>query len=242
MAEIFVFKDEQELQKAVAEKIIALAANYIKINGRFTLALSGGNTPSGLYALLATESYITQVNWKKVFIFWGDERMVPMDDKENNSYNAKKVFLDKINIPGENIFRINTTLVPANTAMKYEKIIKEFFHESIPAIDLILLGLGTNGHTASLFPGTEILHERNALVKDVYLEDQQTYRVSFTIPLINNASNIFFLVTGKDKSSIVKKVLQSSHVPLEIPAQFITSKNNNLYWYLDEQAASDLKN
>ncbi len=242
MAEILVYDTVTDLQEAVAEKIIALSSKYIHEHGRFTIALSGGSTPSGLYALLATGNYSKRIDWKNIFVFWGDERIVGMNDDENNGYTAQKILLDKINIPSENIFRINTLLAPADAAIEYENIIKTFFNSAFPSFDLILLGMGTNGHTASLFPNTSILHENVSLVKEVFLKDQQGSRISFTIPIINNASNVFFLVSGNEKAAMLHTVLKGEFLPESYPAQFIKPKSNNLYWFIDKAAASQIKN
>ncbi|MEO7263523.1 MAG: 6-phosphogluconolactonase [Ferruginibacter sp.] len=242
MAEITVFENTDDLQKSVAQKIIELASKYIHESGRFTIALSGGSTPSGLYVLLATDNYANLIDWKKVFIFWGDERMADMNADENNGYTAQKIFLDKINIPSQNIYRINTTLLPANAAKDYNNKIKQFFNSDLPSFDLILLGMGTNGHTASLFPHTDILHETSVLVKEVYLKEQRNFRISFTIPLINNAAHIFFLVNGNEKAAMLYTVMKGQYLPESYPAQYINPKSNNLYWFVDKAAASLIKN
>ncbi len=242
MAEIIVFENAATLQKSVAQKIIELSSIYIHEHGRFTIALSGGSTPSGLYTLLATVNYADQMDWKNVFVFWGDERMAGMNEKENNGYIAQKILLDKINIPPQNIYRINTTLTPADAAKDYGNKIKTFFHSDLPSFDLILLGMGTNGHTASLFPHTDILHESKLLVKEVYLKEQNNFRISFTIPLINNAAHVFFLVSGNEKAAMLHTILNGEYLPESYPAQFINPKSNNLYWFIDEPAASQIKN
>lgn len=242
MAEILVYENASALRESVANKIIELSSEFIHAHGRFTIALSGGSTPSGLYALLATPFYSKQIDWKKVYVFWGDERMVDLNDDENNGHSAQKILLDKINIPHENFYRVNTSSTPGDAARDYENKLKTFFNNPLPSFDLILLGMGTNGHTASLFPHTDILNETTSLVKEVYLEEHNSYRISFTIPLINNASNIFFLVSGNEKATILHSVLNGKYQPASYPAQFIKPKSNNLYWFTDKLAASQIKN
>ncbi|MBS1733882.1 MAG: 6-phosphogluconolactonase [Bacteroidetes bacterium] len=226
--------------ETVADKIIAVYRDSIAAHGRFNIALSGGNTPQKLYELLSQKKYAEQVNWTKVFVFWGDERCVAFDDADNNSHMAMLALLDHVPIPQGHIFRIPVLLEPAEAAAAYEISIKQHFMEMPPQFDLILLGLGEDGHTASLFPGTSILHETTSLVKEVFVEQKNVYRISFTYPLINYAANIMFLVTGKDKTQIIKSIF-AGNKKLNYPAQLIKPVNGALFWYLDEEAAAQLK-
>jgi 6-phosphogluconolactonase len=242
MQTISLFKDEDALSKAAADFIVALAAKKITENGKFTIALSGGNTPSNLFKLLATPAYSKQINWKNTFIFWGDERYVPVDDDRNNSHIAKKLLLNNVAIPAENIFIVPVKMPPSKAALHYEQTLKVFFKNQHPVFDLILLGMGDNGHTASLFPGTPILHEKKALVQDVYVEEVDMTRISFTAPLINSASNIMFLISGKPKAAMLHTVLETKKDIEKYPAQMIkAAKGNKLYWYIDKAAAAKLK-
>ena len=218
--------------------IFSYSNKCIGKKGRFTIALSGGNTPLKLYALLAKAKYAKSLDWKNIFIFWGDERCVPFSDKNNNSHMAMLTLLNNVPLPAENIFPIPVNFKPAIAASSYESTLLTFFKERIPAFDLILLGIGDNGHTASLFPFTDILHEDKKLVKEVYVEEVKMFRISFTVPLINNAANILFLVTGKEKSEIIKTVFSATKNPEKYPVQFIQGKT---IWYLDKAAASQLK-
>jgi 6-phosphogluconolactonase len=215
------FENGGALAKAAAEHFIKLAGEAIDEKGKFTVALSGGNTPGAMYALLAAEPYSKQVDWKHCYFFWGDERCVPLNDPDNNGFNAKNILLDKVPVPKQNIFVIPVDETPVNAAIYYEATVKIFFKTDKPSFDLILLGMGDNGHTASLFPHTTILHEQKALVKEVYVEEIKANRISFTAPLINNAKHILFLVSGKDKEAMVKKVLEGEYKPEEYPAQMI---------------------
>src|SRR5215212_6439970 len=205
MAKISVFEDEAALSNAAAELILAISKDSIKEKGKFTIALSGGKTPSQLFRVLSGNPYNAEIIWKQTFIFWGDERHVPANNEQNNSYTAKKILLDNVPIPKENVFPIQVNMPAAASAIHYDQTLRLFFKSEKPAFDLILLGMGEDGHTASLFPETDILTEKNALVKDIFLAEQNMYRISFTIPLINNARNILFLVTGKEKAAMLFK-------------------------------------
>jgi 6-phosphogluconolactonase len=238
--DIHVFKDVAELCEATADFIIELANESIAVNGQFVLALSGGSTPNELYKLLATEEYKKRMPWKKTIIFWGDERCVGLDDKLNNAYVAKSLLLDKIDIPATNLHITPVNLPPVEAAKKYEQDLKDFFKNKPPKFDLIFLGLGENAHTASLFPGTEVLHEKDRWVKEVYVEEQKMYRVTMTEPVLNQAHNIIFLVTGKAKAEVLHTIFNSSYQPEKYPAQLIKPVNGNLYWYVDEAAATQL--
>lgn len=221
MNKVSFFNSADELAIAAADLIVKLASDSIRNTGRFTIALSGGNTPGKLYALLATPTYKEKIDWKKTFIFWGDERCVPADSKDNNSHNAKVAFLDHVPLPKENIFPVDTTLSPVDAAKNYQQTLKDFFRNDHPKFDLILLGMGDNGHTASLFPHTPILHEKKALVKEVHVPELNADRISFTVPLINDANHILFLVAGKEKQSMLDIVLEGAYEPEKFPAQLI---------------------
>ena len=228
MNKITYFDNADLLAKAAAEYFIKLAQEAIALKGKFTVALSGGNTPATMYKLLATDFYSNQLNWKNIYFFWGDERCVSLNDKDNNSFNAKNILLDKVPVPKKNIFIIPVNESPVNAAIYYEATIKIFFKTDKPVFDLTLLGMGDNGHTASLFPHTSILNEKKALVKEIYIDEIEMYRISFTAPLINNAKHILFLVTGKDKEPMLKKVLEGNYEPENYPAQLI----KNAQWFI----------
>ncbi|MBA3827657.1 MAG: 6-phosphogluconolactonase [Taibaiella sp.] len=235
---IKVFKTIEELTDATAKFIIEVARHTIEAKGRFVIALSGGNTPEQLYILLTKQPFCDQIEWDRTFIFWGDERCVPLDDKKNNAYTARLLLLDKIQIPAANINPIPVDLSPVEAAIKYESTINEFFGENPPAFDLILLGLGENGHTASLFPGTDVIHENVRIIKEVYVPEQKMFRVTMTAKLINQADNVLFLVAGAGKADIFKIVQTSAYQPDRYPAQLIKPVMGNLYWFVDKQAAA----
>ncbi len=236
---IKIFDDANKLFEIAATFIIELANKSIKEKGRFTIALSGGHTPEQLYSLLAQEPFCKQMPWKNIFVFWGDERCVPYEDEQSNERMAALLLLNKVEIPFNNIYPIPVNLSPAQAAEKYESEINDFFKNDLPQFDLILLGLGENGHTASLFPDTEVLNEKKYLVKEVFVDEVKMFRVTMTLPLINHASNIIFLVTGKQKAMIVKNILNtSSFQSNKYPAQLINPEKGELYWFIDSEAAA----
>ena len=228
MNKITDFENADLLAKAAATYFIQLANEAIQLKGKFTVALSGGNTPAAMYKLLASDFYSKQIDWKKCYFFWGDERCVPLSNKENNSFNAKNILFDKVPVPKKNIFIIPVDESPVNAAIYYEATIKIFFKTDNPVFDLILLGMGNNGHTASLFPYTTVLQETRSLVKEVYVSEVNMFRISFTAPLINNAKHILFLVTGDSKQAMLKKILEGAYKPDEYPAQLI----KNAEWFV----------
>jgi 6-phosphogluconolactonase len=238
---IKIFNSVDALNNAMAEFIIDIANNAIEKKGKCTIALSGGQTPLSLYSLLAESPFKELIPWNKTTVFWADERYVPATDQKNNAFQARTIFLNKVNIPPTNIHPIPVELSPAEAAQDYEKEIKATLGE--PAqFDLILLGLGENGHTASLFPGNSILKEEEAYVKEAYVEEEKIYRISMTAPLLNQACNIAFLVTGKNKAAIVKEVVKNAYQPDKYPAQLIQPKEGHLFWFIDSEAAALLNN
>jgi len=238
---IEVFQSIDALNSAAAEYIIAVSKKAIAERGRFTIALSGGDTPQELYALLAKTPYNEQIEWKKTFVFWGDERWVPLDDRRNNAYQAKSILLDKVNIPASNIHRISVNLSPNQAAIKYEKELRTFFGNELIQFDMILLGLGDNGHTASLFPGTKVIHEHAEGVRFVEMNPPIGGRITMTAALINRAHHILFLVSGEKKAGILGKVLDASYQPNLYPAQLIKPIHGDLQWFADQEAASLIK-
>jgi 6-phosphogluconolactonase len=233
-----VFENADLMSEAVADFIIQSAIESIAARGRFVISLSGGNTPNKLYSLLSSPSFKDRIEWKRTFVFWGDERCVPLNDKRNNSYMARLLLLNYIEIPSANIYPIQVDLPPSEAANEYEQKLKEFFGKEAPCFDLILLGLGENGHTVSLFPGTPVIHELQHWIKEVYSAEQMEWRITMTVPLINQARNIAFLVTGEEKANILKTILHSHFQPDIYPAQFIKPSHGHLYWFADKAAAS----
>ncbi len=233
-----IFETTNELSNAGAEFIIKLAKEAIIERGRFVISLSGGQTPKNLYTLLAEPSFRNRLDWKNIFIFWGDERCVPLTDEQNNAYEAKSILLDKVEIPISNIHAIPVNLWPAEAARQYELTIKIFFGDEPLRFDLVLLGLGKNGHTASLFPGTKLVNGQVEGIREVYVEEEKMFRITMTAALINQARHILFLVTGNEKAAILEKVLSNTQQGLKYPAQLIKQQDGELYWFIDRASSA----
>ena len=235
-----VFASIEELNIAAAEFIISTANKAIAKKGKFIISFSGGQTPVELYSILSQNPFCEQIEWERTFIFWGDERCVPMEDKRNNAHQAKVTLLDKVNIPPTNIHVIPVNLLPAEAANTYEKEINDFFGGESLQFDLVLLGLGENGHTASLFPGTKVLNEQAEGMREVYVEDEKMFRITMTAPLINRAHHILFLVTGRNKAEILENIMWAPYQPEKYPAQLIKPIAGDLRWFADNAAATPL--
>ena len=242
-AEIRVLTTPQELFSAAAEEVVRIADQSVKERGRFTIALSGGSTPKSLYNLLATNARTT-LPWDKMFFFWGDERHVPPGDSESNYRMAADTMLSKVPVPPANIFRFAAENPDATAvADAYEKTLRKFFQlgpEAFPHFDLILLGLGPDGHTASLFPGSTALQEKRRLVVANWVEKMQTHRLTLTLPVLNAAYCVAFLVSGTDKATVLRSVLEENVSAEQYPAKLVQPKDGKLIWFLDRASASAL--
>jgi 6-phosphogluconolactonase len=239
--ELNIFNTEDEVLIALADYFVKVANEAIAAKGKFTVALSGGNSPRKLYELLASTSYAGQVDWEKAYFFFGDERNVPQTDKDSNFLMAKNALFNPLEINPLNIFPVDTSLSPKEAAAKYAEEIEQFFDEDELSFDLVLLGLGDNSHTASLFPHTPVLHDRTPSVSEVWLEDQQVFRITMNAPMINEAKHIAFLVYGEGKAIAVHHVLEDDEDIEEYPAQLIDSIVGEVRWFLDEAAAENLE-
>ncbi len=242
--EIKIFPSIVELNGFAHDEIRRLSAAAIGKRGIFTIALSGGSTPKKLYALLAGEKFQNQINWQKTHFFFGDERSVAPDDEESNFGMANETLFSKVNAPPENIHRFQTEEGnPKIAAEKMENELRDFFklkENEFPRFDLILLGMGADGHTASLFPETAALKENRRLVTKNYVEKFQAFRLTFTIPTINNARDIMFLIAGADKAAALREVLEGERNPEKFPSQMIQPPVGNLVFLLDSNASSSL--
>lgn len=204
----------------------------------FTLALSGGNTPKALYQLLAQEPYRNLIDWQRILFFWGDERYVSFEDESNNAHMCHEALLNHVAVNKAQVFPIDTTISPEDSAKAYQYLLHQYFNGQADTFDLMLLGLGDNGHTLSLFPYTEILHEQTDWVKSYWLKEQQMFRISLTAPVANQSTAIAFLVTGTGKANMVKQIIEGERLPEKYPAQLIQpTKAANLHWFLDDNAA-----
>jgi len=238
MTNIRVAPDVTALARMTANTIKDLADTAISQTGRFTIALSGGSTPKTLFQLLASD-YKEKIDWKNVLVFWGDERCVPPDNDDSNYKMARETLLDHVPLPEANIYRIKGELPPEEGAAQYEQTLRRVFDNQLPRLDLILLGMGDDGHTASLFPGTDALNERQTwVIPNHVLTAKQTWRITLTLPVINNAANVMFLVAGTGKAETLKRVLQGEFKPTELPSQLIKPTNGNLVWAVDHAAES----
>ena len=238
---LIITKDIDELSEQVASWVTAYIETVLKKQSRFTLVLSGGTTPKKLYQLLASDKYKGKIDWSKLHFFWGDERFVPFTDERNNAKMAFENLLNYVPVLKNQIHLMRTDVEPETAAAKYEKLLRKYFPGSNHTFDLVLLGLGDNSHTLSLFPGYDIVKEKKNWVKAFYLEEQKMYRITLTAPAINAAGRVAFLVSGSDKAASLYHVLSDKHDPDLYPAQIIQPYNDELYWWADEEAAADIE-
>lgn len=241
-AEIRILTTPQELFAAAAEEVVRAANHAVAERGRFAIALSGGSTPKNLFNLLATNAR-TSLPWDRTFFFWGDERHVGPTDPESNYRMANEAMLSKVPVAAGNIFRMPTENPDAAAAAEaYERTLRTFFQmeSGVPQFDLILLGMGPDGHTASLFPGTAALQEKSKLVVANWVEKLKTHRLSFTLPVLNAAREVAFLVSGTDKASVLKAVLEEDAPGEQYPSKLVNPTSGKLIWFLDRAAASAL--
>ncbi len=227
---------------AAAGQISLQLVSSAKSTGGATIALSGGDTPRGVYALLGSEPLRSRIPWEKVHLFWGDERCVPPSDPESNFRMVNEALLQRVTIPPQNVHRVKTENDPAAAAQAYEEELRQTFGlkaGTMPVFDVVMLGLGDDGHTASLFPGTPALDDRRKLVTDVYVERLQAHRVTLTFQVLNSAHHVFVLVSGTGKARILAEVLRGN--PASYPAQRIQPVAGELRWLVDCDAASQLE-
>lgn len=241
MPEIEVLPEPRALADAAARIFIRLTAEAIARQGYFAAALSGGSTPLKMYTLLSEPGYTAQVDWSRVHFFWGDERCVPADHPDSNFHMTRLALLKRVQIPAKNIHRMLGELEPALAAEKYETELRAFFKSGgFPSFDLALLGLGEDGHTASLFPGSTALSEKKLWVVAVEHDmppPPLIRRITLTLPVINAAREVIFLVSGTGKAELLKQVLSEPQKPNTLPAQLVRPTNGNLTWIIDKEAA-----
>ena len=241
--EIIICRDVDELNRKAAEQFVALAGAANARRGRFAVALSGGSTPTALYALLVSAEYRNRLDWSRVHLFWGDERCVPPDHPESNFRMVQESLLSKVEIRRENIHRMAGEKDPQAAAADYENELRRFFsppQDGVPRFDLIYLGLGEDGHTASLFPGTAALSENQNWVTIAYVGRLQAHRLTLTLPVINAAAQITFLVSGKSKRAIVKQLLGADVDSSILPAAKVSPTDGRLTWLITQDAAEEI--
>lgn len=242
MMQLHIYKDVEELNTAACGWISEYIMATLEKKARFTIALSGGNTPKKLHTTLAASPYKERIDWSKMHIFWGDERAVPFEDERNNAKMAYDTLLNAVPVPGSQIHIMRTDISPEDAALEYDKILHSYFDETQTSFDLVLLGMGDDGHTLSLFPGTEIVHEKNYWTRAFMLTSQNMYRISLTAPIVNRSAAIAFLVVGSSKAKALRKVLEGDFEPDMYPSQVISPENGELHWFIDEAAAAELQN
>jgi 6-phosphogluconolactonase len=243
--EVQILPDASAIARRAAERIIESAATAVKERGVFTISLAGGSTPKTLYTLLATDpAFKSKMPWDKTQFFFGDERHVPPDDSESNFRMANESMLSKLLLKPEQVLRIKAEYEDAEKAAKeYEQTLRSSFKLSdgqLPRFDVLLLGMGDEGHTLSLFPGTKALHDNGRLVMSNWVGKFFTTRITTTAPVASNSGLVIFMITKADKALALKAVLEGPYEPEQLPSQLIQPKNGKLLWLLDTTAASKL--
>ncbi|HXU40070.1 MAG TPA: 6-phosphogluconolactonase [Blastocatellia bacterium] len=250
-ANVSIYRDAEELAVKAARRFARLADQYVVGCGRFTVALSGGSTPRAMFSLLAEHPFADTVPWSSIYFFWGDERCVPPVHPDSNYRMANETLLSKAPIPAENIFRIPTEIAePEQAAEQYARALSKFFLVGLdapksgtapltrlPRFDLVFLGMGPDGHTASLFPHSAALKAGEQIVVANYVEKFAVHRITLTAATINNARNVTFLAAGADKAEVLKNVLEGDYQPDLYPSQMIQPGSGTLLWMVDEAAA-----
>jgi 6-phosphogluconolactonase len=241
--EILICADAAELAREAARRFAELAEVFVSDVGRFAVALSGGSTPKAMFSILAEKPLADSLPWRSIHCFWGDERRVPPEHADSNYRMANETLLSKVPVPRQSIFRI-----PAEdedyerAAANYSETLRKFFAEEWPQFDLVFLGMGADGHTASLFPGTAALRVNDRIAVANYVEKLQAWRITLTANAINRARNIIFLVAGEDKAATLKEVIEGARNPEKYPSQLIEPHYGTLLWMVDEAAAKMLAN
>lgn len=238
--ELHVYKDGEALSQAAARWIADRIAATLKEAQRFTIALSGGSTPKRLHQILAQSPYKEEIDWSKLHVFWGDERAVPFEDDRNNAKMAYDTLLNFVPVPATQIHVMRTDITPEESASEYEKLLHQYFDKTPFSFDLVLLGMGDDGHTLSLFPGMPIVHEEKAWAKSFWLPAQDMSRITITKTITNKSAAVAFLTAGAAKAHALKEVLEGAYNPDKYPSQEI-KPIGELHWFVDEAAAADLR-
>jgi 6-phosphogluconolactonase len=235
---LYVEPNTDVLMHTVANWMVNLIGETLKKQGRFTLALSGGNTPKSLHQLLASAAFRDKIDWGKIHFFFGDERFVPFNDVRNNAKMAFDTLLNLVPVVPEQIHIMQTeNITPEASAEAYENILHQYFNDGGFSFDLVLLGMGDDGHTLSLFPGTSVIDETKKWVTNLWLAAQDMYRITLTAPIVNQSAHVAFLTTGANKAQALKAVLEGPKQVHHFPAQIIQPKGK-LHWFTDVAAAA----
>ncbi len=240
--DVRIFENLDAISYAAAALFVEAAAEAVAQRGRFLVALSGGDTPVKLYGLLSKAPFRGGIDWGVTHAFWGDERCVPVEDLENNYRQAKDILLAHVPIPSVNLHRIKTELEPGAAALDYTLVLKEYSTPPLawPRFDLALLGMGSDGHTASLFPGSEVAASAPVVTVSGEYENRPSERVTLTPVVFNSAHKVLFLVSGEGKAQMLKRVLYGELQPELLPAQRIQAQDGSVAWFVDQGAASQL--
>jgi 6-phosphogluconolactonase len=240
--QIITCRDGADLSERAADEFLRLARQAIQLAGRFTVALSGGSTPKALYTLLAAPGVAQRISWNRVHLFWGDERCVPPDHPESNYRMVRECLLAHIQIPAENVHRMAGEKKPQIAELEYEAELQRHFElqgGALPRFDLVLLGLGEDGHTASLFPGSEVLNDIDHLVAIEYAEKLHSQRLTLTLPVLNEGAEVVFLVAGASKAAIVNDLLGGKANTTNYPAARVQPRDGKLIWMIAADAAPE---
>lgn len=239
---LYIYENKEELTEQLAKWMCETIESTLQNQEFFTIALSGGNTPHALYKKLASAEFREKIEWKRVHIFWGDERVVSFNDKRNNAGTAYEMLIDHIHIPAAQVHKMRTDIEPVFAEKEYEKILQNYFNNTVKSFDLVLLGVGDDGHTLSIFPASPLVeNEEHKWVHAIYNKEQQMFRITLTPEIVNRASYIAFIVTGANKANMLKQVIEGDYIPSLLPAQLINPKRGELLWFLDQAAAEHLK-
>ena len=226
--------------REAADWITDYAELVLQTRDRFTIALSGGSTPIALHELLAQPPYRDRIDWQRVHVFWGDERYVPFSDEKNNARMGFETLLNHVDVPREQIFVMDTELPPDTSMAEYGDLLHRYFDGHEHTFDLVILGMGDDGHTLSLFPGTEVVNEERDWTKAFFLPQQDMFRLTITAPVVNRAAAVIFQVEGEKKADALREVLQGDYQPSKYPSQRIKPNTEDFVWFLDKAAASKL--
>ena len=237
---LHIYKNKEEMSEALASWMCEVIEITLKEQEYFTLVLSGGSTPKLLYKKLVSDKFKDKINWSRIHVFWGDERAVPYADERNNARMAHELLLNKVAIPANHVHIMRTDIEPNFSTDAYRKMLHDFFDNTSTTFDLVLLGMGDDGHTLSLFPGSPIIEEHKHWVNSVYNQEQEMYRITLMPKIVNRAAKIAFMVDGEKKAKMLQQVLQGDYKPTEFPAQIIKPEKGELHWFVDEAAAQEL--